>query len=245
MSLLALQRDMMGWLRTADSGLAGRIGGGSGADVYLNNHRASLIACLDGHYPQLRPWMGDEAFEGAAAHHVETAAPASWTLDAYGADFCSTLDRFYPEDPELSDLARLEWALEQAFVAADAVPINVVDLGALDWDDAVLRLIPSAKILTIGTNADALLLALWEGSPPPEVLSHAQPVNLLIWCADFTPRFRPLNLEESELMARLMCGAGFAEICKTLARRHGGAKAIGIAGAYLANWTTSGICLKP
>lgn len=243
MSLLDLQRDMMGWLRSADPSLAGRIGGGPGADVYLNNHRASLIACLDGHYPQLRRWMGDEAFEGAAAHHVETAAPTSWTLDAYGADFFSTLDLLYPEDPELSDVARLEWALEQAFVAADADPMSVADLGTVDWDEAVLRLVPSAIILTIDTNADAILLALLEEGSLPEALEHAQ--NLLVWCADFTPRFRPLNLEESDLIARLVRGAGFADICKILAERHGEAKAVGIAGTYLANWTTAGICLKP
>jgi hypothetical protein len=243
MSLLTLQREMMGWLRTGNSDLAERIGGGPGSDVYLNNHRASLLASLGSSYPQLQRWIGEAAFEGAAAHHVEVVPSKGWTLDAYGQDFMVTLSGLYPDDPEIPDLARLVWALGEVFVAPDARALGNGDLTEIDWDKAVLHLAPSTRRLTLVTNADAIFLALSSEDDPPAAMEFAQPRELLICRADFVPRFRPLTPEEAALVDKMAEGVRFAEICETLAARHGQAEGIRLAGTYLSDWITDGACM--
>jgi len=243
MSLLALQRDMMGWLRTGNAGLSERIGGGPGPDIYLNNHRASLLASLRSSYPQLQRWIGETAFEGAAAHHVEAVPPTGWTLDAYGGDFAGTLAAFYPDDPEIPDLARLEWTLGEVFVAPDAPLLGNQDLAERDWDKVVLHLGPSTRRLTLATNADAIFLALSNEDDPPSAAEYARPAHLLISRSDFMPRFRSLAPEETEFVDAMTAGIRFAEICEVLTARHGKAEGVRLAGTYLSGWITAGACV--
>ena len=242
MSLALLQRDMIAWLRSGDPADAERIGGGPGPAIYLNNHRAALIASLGGNYELLRRWLGDEAFEGFAAHHAEACPPTSWTLDAYGADFHATLARLAPDAPTLAEIARLEWALGQAFVAPEAEPLTIAALGAVDWDSATLRLVPSAAILTLATNADLILAALASGEAVPEAELLPDPATVLIWRADFVPRFRRAEPDEAELIAALASGVTFAALCETLVAAHGEQAGITAAGQILARWAGDEFC---
>src|SRR6188472_3757343 len=104
MNLLALQRNFRAWLTSEASDVAAQFGerARAGLGVYLNNYRAQLLACLSASYPILRAWIGDSAFEGAAASHIDSVPPHSWTLDAYGLDFAETLQARYPDDPEIA-----------------------------------------------------------------------------------------------------------------------------------------------
>ena len=81
MSLLALQRDFRGWLTAESPEAATRLGDGPGLAVYLNTYRAQLMACLAESYPILHAWLGDAAFEGACATHIDDTPPHGWTLD--------------------------------------------------------------------------------------------------------------------------------------------------------------------
>jgi hypothetical protein len=55
--------------------------------VHQNNYRLQLIACLTESFTYTRGWIGGEAFEAAAAAHIDRVPPSSWTLDAYPRDF--------------------------------------------------------------------------------------------------------------------------------------------------------------
>lgn len=245
MTLLALQRDFIRWLRTGDYQYAERIGGGAGPDIYLNNHRASLMASLRSTFPLLRQWLGDAAFDQAAAHHVEDAVPASWTLDAYGADFAATLAHLHPAQQAAVDLARVEWALAEAFVAADAPVLGIGDLEKIDWEGAVLHLVPGCRCLRLATNADDILLALAADSEPPVMTLLPDPAQILVWRRAFKPRLRRLDQEETWLIGELAMGVRFAHVCALLAGRHEEGEAISRAGNYLARWARDGICETP
>ena len=139
MSLLALQRDMRLWLTREDGDAAARLGADAapGLRVYQNNYRAQLAACLGESFERTRDWIGGEAFHRAVVAHVDRMPPHSWTLDAYGRDFPATLAALYPADPEVTELAWLDMALGEAFVATDAVALTADDLDDIDWDDEV------------------------------------------------------------------------------------------------------------
>ncbi len=162
MSLLALQRDLRDWLRHDAGQAAARLGGETmpGLIVYQNNYRAQLMECLASACPQLRLWIGDEAFFAAAATHIDAAPPSDWTLDAYPAGFPATLAHIHADSPEIADLAWLEIALADAFVAADHAPLPPAALADLTWDDTVFLLSPALRLRDLGSNAPAIWSAL-------------------------------------------------------------------------------------
>ena len=142
MTLIELQRDMRAWLTREDAAAATRFGDDAapGLRIYQNNYRAQLAACLEESFEHTRDWIGAEAFHQAIVTHVDRVPPSSWTLDAYSRDFPATLALLYPADREVIELAWLDMALGEAFVAADAATLTAEDLAGVDWDHAVLRL---------------------------------------------------------------------------------------------------------
>lgn len=104
--------------------------------VYRNNVKASLVAALVARFPVVQRLVGEEFFEAAAVVFVEHQPPRSPVLAEYGAGFAAFLEGFEParDLPYLADIARLEWARQQAFHSADATPIGIDSLAELDAD---------------------------------------------------------------------------------------------------------------
>ena len=155
MSLLALQEDFHLWLTAEADGLGARLARASapGLAVHLNNYRGQLIGCLKTSYPALYAWLGQSSFEAAAATHIDRSPPRDWTLDAYALGFPGTLTTLFPNDPEVTELALLERQLDLAFIGPDAAPIDFGVLGDVDWDRAVLDLVPTFVTRVFATNA--------------------------------------------------------------------------------------------
>src|SRR5690349_12950193 len=118
--LRTLQRDFGDWLVQPTDAIARRLGPAARLAVYQNNYRSQLVNCLQLSYPQVRAWLGEDAFLAAAVHHIDRRPPHAWTLDAYADGLPATLEERYPHNPDLHELAWIEHALQAAFVAADA-----------------------------------------------------------------------------------------------------------------------------
>ena len=154
MTLLALQSQFRDWLKIGSEEQADLfpMAVRSGLDIYQNNYRAQLATCLEESFPVTLAWLGGEAFHVAVVAHVEAVPPSSWTLDLYPRDFPATVRNLYPDDPEITDLAVLELALGEAFVALDTPPL-AADLGSVDWDVAWSCL--STQRMTFGDFCNA------------------------------------------------------------------------------------------
>ncbi|MEO6718037.1 MAG: DNA-binding domain-containing protein [Novosphingobium sp.] len=247
MGLTLLQQNFRDWLRHADADAGTRLdlADARGLAVYQNNYRASLMACLEDGFPQLLAWLGDAAFYAAAAHHIDEHPPSSWTLDDYPAGFPADLRSQFPGDPEIADLAELEWRLAECFVAADAAVLELEVLGEIDWECAQLRLAPSVCLLTMRTNAAQIWSALSAEAIPPAATSTPEPVTLVIWRQDFVTCFRPIDPDEHQLLMKLQQGLGFTEMCATLVEELGEGDGVARAGALLAGWTSDQVlCLR-
>lgn len=243
MSLLALQRDLRDWLRHDAAQAAARLGGETmpGLIVYQNNYRAQLMACLASACPQLRLWIGDEAFFAAAATHTDAAAPSDWTLDAYPAGFPATLAQIHADSPEIADLAWLEIALADAFVAADHAPLAPASLADLTWDDAVFLLSPALRLRDLGSNAPAIWSALSAGEEPPPAASLRQGEALLVWRSDFTACFRAIDALEASTLAAIAAGQPFGAVCAGLVAAAGEERGVALAGDMLGRWLRDGV----
>ena len=238
MNLLALQQNMSAWLTSEADPAADRFAGSArpGFAVYLNNYRSQLMSCLSTSFPVLRAWIGDAAFEAAAATHIDRVPPHAWTLDAYALDFPETLATLYPADPEITELARLERELEAAFVGCDGAPVNPAALGDVDWETAILHFVPTLRMLSVTTNVSEIGSAIRAGETPPAVVQWQAPSSIVIWRDGFVPRFRALDADEASAIDLLRSGRTFSEVCLALVGRYGEKRGPVIAGSWLGRW---------
>lgn len=241
LALQRLQRDFADWLVTGNEDTALRLGGGTGLAVYQNNYRVSLMSSLEASFERVHAWLGDEAFAAACAHYIDDQPPHSWTLDAYGDGFPASLARLYPDDGEVADLAQIDWAVGQAFVGGDAVPFEATALATVEWDQARITLVPSLLRLEIGSNADALWLALVsEGEVPvPQML--AERAVVFVWRQGFETVMRRADPIEARIADLSRHGHTFAECCGVLAQDLGEEAAVQQAGAVLGRWIAEGL----
>jgi hypothetical protein len=213
----------------------------AGLDVYQNNYRAQLVSCLESAYPQVRKWLGEEAFLFAAITHIGRCPPHAWTLDVYGSDFSETLESVFPDNPDLHELAWIEHAVSDAFVAADAATLPPDVLSSIDWSSARIRLTPSLRTHVATTNAEAIWTALCAEQTPPEGEMLAEARGLLVWRRGYTSWFREVDALEHAALLHLEREGNFESLCGWLAVRLGEEEGVEKAGTLLASWLGAGL----
>jgi hypothetical protein len=238
MSLLALQRDMRDWLIREDRVAADRIGAaaGPGLAVYQNNYRTQLVGCLESSFPRTRAWIGEDMFLHAAVHHIDSVPPINWTLDAYGRDFPTTLARLHAADPEIAEIAGIELALEELFVAADSPAVGLNGLGDVDWDRAVLTFAPSIDLLHLNSNGFAIWSALVDQKEPPAPQYLETPDVALLWRQGEQCRIRTVDDAELQALLKLRCGMTFGALCRDVAQLLGEEASMTLVGRWLGLW---------
>lgn len=139
----------------ADRDDAGRrhIDPGDRLSIHRNNVMGSLIELLADTFEAVARQCGARNFEAAASAYIRQRPPARAQLSQYGGDFADFLDSFAParrDLPFLPDLARLEWALNEAYFAAEANPLAPDILAEAPPErlgDLRLRLHPATRIV--------------------------------------------------------------------------------------------------
>ncbi len=98
--------------------------------VYRNNARAMFAGALERTYPVLRRQVGDEQFAALAQSYRAAHPSRSGDLHWVGEAFASWLALRVAADGRawLAELARLEWACEEALVAARLPPLAAAEL---------------------------------------------------------------------------------------------------------------------
>lgn len=148
----------------------------------LGNWRGALAAT----YPVLAAQLGEARFRTVCDAYAARHPSVDGDLNAFGGAlpiFLQVVDAA-AEYPWLPDLARLEWALQHAYAAADATPPDLSRLAALPpaRQGAVrLRLWPGATLLT----SDWPVAAIWRAHRLPEAGRDAALAAL-----DLAPRTR-------------------------------------------------------
>lgn len=242
MNLLALQRNLRDHLirGCADIGREIRGDPSSRLAVYHHAYRAQLMDCLRDTFERVWAWLGDAGFETAGQKHIELHPPHGWTLADYGNGFDRTLKDLYPDDPDVAELAWLDWSLRRAFDGPDANSLKAADISCADWNTAALYLVPTLRIAPISTNCAAIWTALSDGKSPPGAQRLAAPMALRVWRVGLTPRFRSIDALEQQALQMVIEGATFAALCATIeSAAH--SKAAEVAGSLLAAWLQDGL----
>lgn len=243
MSLAAMQRDFRGWLTDAPVAMERWIDtdARAGLAVYHNAYRVQLVDCLRDTFAKTLLWLGEEAFIDAARAHIESTPPHSWTLGVYGEGFAHSIAERYPEDPEVAELAWLDWALSRAFEGPDAAPVSGERLAGVDWDNAGLEFVATLQIAVAQTNAGAIWSALSAQEDPPMAALLPEAGAMLVWRQDFTPCFRTVEAIEAFALTQIIAGATFGALCLALIERCGEQAGISQAGGLLGQWIGDGL----
>ena len=238
MSLLALQRDMRDWLLREDMAAADRIGAaaGPGLAVYQNNYRTQLVTCLEISFPRTRAWIGEDMFLQAAVHHIDSVPPSSWTLDAYARDYPATLARLHAGDPEIAELASIELALDELFVAADSLAVELDGLGNVDWDRAVLTFASSIDLMHLQTNGFVIWSALVDQKEPPAPQYLDMPDIVILWRQGEQCRIKTIEDAELQALLKLRCGMTFGALCRDISLSIGEEAGMTLVGRWLGLW---------
>ncbi len=131
----------------------------------------SLVAALGAAFPVCKKIAGDENFRVLAGHHVRERPPRRPQLSVFGQDFADFVGGFAPalrDYPFLSELARLEWALHDSYLAADAPALATETLAAIEPDRLPrMRFAPHpAARLVVSTSHP--LWHIWSREAAPE-----------------------------------------------------------------------------
>ncbi|XDZ65515.1 DUF2063 domain-containing protein [Alphaproteobacteria bacterium LSUCC0684] len=149
-------------------------------NVYRNNIRAALTGALSDNFPVVQELVGEEFFRALAGVYIQTRMPTTPVLALYGDGFADFIDGFPPVAslPYLGDIARLEYARQEAFTAADRDILNRQSLACSDTETLLglrLQLHPSLRLIC----SRFPIHAIWRKStdtPETDIPIHGQTV---------------------------------------------------------------------
>lgn len=187
-----------------------------GLGIYAHAYRARLLDTLADAYPSVRAMMGAGPFEAAALAHIAAQPPTTRSLRWYGDRFSEHLARHHTEQPGYAELARLDWALRQAFDGPDAEVLEAATLSLLPpetWATVRLQLVPTTQLHALRGNTVAVWQALNAEEPPPAWDTTAAQLDWLIWRKGLQPHFRSVSPLEATLLRAMLEGHAFADCC--------------------------------
>jgi hypothetical protein len=200
---------------------------------YRNNVESNFREALRATYPVTGQLVGARYFERLAGEFFRAYPSKSGDLNLYGMEFAEHLlsHEVARQLPYLPDVARLEWAVEQAFYAEDRPPLDFSLLSSVppDRQEAItLTWHPSCRVLA----SPYPVQRIWEMHQPD--YSGDQRVDLaeggvllLVRRAGFEVVIETLSAGAYCLIERLLGGTGLGEALQHAAALEPGFDATG------------------
>lgn len=220
--------------------------GDPGADrlsVYSGGYLARMEEALEEAYPAVRRVAGRKGFHALAHGYAARHPSHSYNLSRAGLHLPEFL-KTHPltgELPFLPDMARLEWAVVEAFHAFDQPPLDPAHLSAIppqDWERIRLVFQPSVHRIASAWP----VLDIWEARAQPvseiriEIVNRPQ--RVLITRRSFEVRCELLDELQDRALAALLEGKSLGETCELLAEQAGGDPPL---TEWFSRWSGSGL----
>jgi len=222
--------------------------------VYAHAWFHRIHGALADDFGALARVLGQETFRELVLAYLRAHPPHRPSLRDAGAklpeflagskDAAALRDRFV----FAPDLARLEWALLEAFDSADAPPLPREALAAIPperWAGLCLRFQPSLRLLALDFPVDRLRRA--HDSDQAEIPAALAPLStrMCVWRSEERVFHRALEPIEAEALARALAGAPFGRLCEGIAARLSETEAPLRAAEMLARWQEDGWLARP
>lgn len=205
----------------------GRISRDRRVDIYRTTMREAHVRALASTYAGCEKILGVRYFRQLASEFYNRHPATHPDLNRYGEAFPDFVQDFIEhhaelaEYPYLPDLARLEWAYEQAYYAKEDAAFDFEGLATLE-EDTYRRL-----HFVLGTPVSMLrsvypVLELWEAQRGQEAIREIEAIDepqyLCITREDFKPVIHRIDHALWWVMDQVNQGCTFGEL-ETLARQ--------------------------
>ncbi|MCZ8257335.1 MAG: DNA-binding domain-containing protein [Polaromonas sp.] len=185
-----------------------------GLQAYQANGLALAERALGAAYPVLAQLIGDDSFPSLARHFWRRHPPGRGDVACWGDGLAAFIEAApqLADEPYLSDVARIEWALHQAATAADAQPDphSFALLSAADPAEVTLTLGAGVFLLAsaypVASIVNAHLLGESALAEAAALLRAGAAEHALVWRQGFKPRVRSITAAEHALLAALQAG---------------------------------------
>lgn len=244
-ALADLQREFLGYLcdrsGTMPEAIApgGRIDAGQRLNIYRHAYRARLIDVLRDVFERTWAYLGDDGFADIAGAYLSAHPPGKATLQDFGQSLPAWLRAYFPDDPEIAEVAMIDAMLRTAFEGENAAPLALADFATLtpeEWAQAGFAFHPTLHVTAITHNAAGIWDALDHDRLPPPAARLDSPTWLVVWRKELRPHFITVSEIEATALQQLATGASFAAVCAELDLRFPQANASQEMGVALRRW---------
>lgn len=213
--------------------------------IYGNAYQTRLREAIDTDHPATGVYLGDNLFELMVDNYRQQHASRHRSL-RYFADalphFLATQMPFR-DNPQISELARFERLLMNAFDAADASRATIEQLRQIlveDWPTLKLDFHPSVQLFESKWNAVEIWQAIKEEKTPPA--AQQSPETWLVWRnKGLLTEFRHLGEAELCMFKQFKGDGHFASACEALLDIEPEDRVSAIAVNTLMGWLDAGL----
>ncbi len=212
-------------------------------DIYHGMYFLRLAEALESDYPALAHFLGEARWAEVVRGYVAAHPSRSYTLNVLGRALADWL-REAPGLPRRGfcrDLARLEWAVTEAFDAEEAPRLAESELAAVgpeEWPEVRFVPQPALRLLELRWNANE-----WLDSAKDEEHRHPEPRRADAWVAVFRRGYavyrRALDRAAFRLLADLASGQPLGPALAA-ARRRRAAPDADTLFAWFREWAAEG-----
>jgi hypothetical protein len=186
-----------------------------GFSVYRNNVVVSLVDALAARFPAAVAIVGEDFFRAMAREFVRSHPPRSPILLLYGGALPAWTENFPPAAglPYLADVMRLEFAIGEAYHAADARPATLGDLGLphrRKLADARVALHPAVRLVS-SQYPVATIRAMSIGETEPAPVADWRGEDVLVTRPRHDVRLRRLRPGGFAFASALRLGRGLGD----------------------------------
>ncbi len=179
-------------------------------NIYKNNTFITLTEALSKTYSVINNLVGDDFFTYTANEYLKNNQPRPGPIFEFGENFPDFLDQFEPAASlsYLSDVARLEWAWNIAYHAAEENPLSVQNLSSIPNDKLAtisFNLHPSCQFITSEFPIDKIWYANQPNSSIDEITLD-DGANILIVRPHESVNIHNLNPSIYHFLASLKAG---------------------------------------
>ena len=190
--------------------------------VYAEGYRARAEEALREVYEAIRHVVGARAFAALTRAYTQAHPSQDYNLSVIGRHLQAFLST-YPltrDLPFLPDLARLEWAVSQAFHAQESPPLDAASLAALspdDWHRLRLPLQPAVQVVASAWP----ILDIWQARQAPreavQITVVDRPQWVLVFRRGWAVQCRLLAQDQAAVLTQLREGRTLGDVCDALA----------------------------
>ncbi len=213
-------------------------------DIYASAYFYRILDVLKEDYPATLKVLGETDFHNIVTGYLIEYAPTHFSI-TYAGQFLARYLENHPLTERcryIADLARLERALVDSFIAPDAEPLSSETMRSVDpdaWGSLRMRTHPSVHLLEASWDVASLLRAIEEGVSASDDPAPGR-FRIVVWRMKNRSFYRDAEPVEVEALSLAHQGTCFGEICELVDAKAADDSTATIA-SLLARWLTDGL----